>query len=167
MQTSFVQSCAGQRWMRGGGAAVWAEASEKEAQQSSCSTSYTGLRACTCVLAASAERAVARLVELCLFHCMFNGTKQESSCCPPAPSSAKNWQWCPCLIHRKGKGKASSNPPVQGMEQTKPTLNNLQKSPFCGNGCFQIFVLETAAASHRVWVSVLVLAVHAGSESQA
>lgn len=71
MKTSLVQSCAGQRWIRGGGAAVWEEASEKEVQKFSCSASCAGLCKCSCVLASeslatSAERAVARLIVLCL-----------------------------------------------------------------------------------------------------
>lgn len=168
MQTSLAQSCADQRWMGGGGAAVWEEASETQAQKSSC-TSYTGSCMCTCVLAseslaASAERAVARLVELCLYHYMFNVTKQESSCCPPTPS-ANNQQ---CLIHSKGEGKPPPRLLCKGWSRLNPLgLNNLQKGPFYGNSCFHIFVLETAEASHRVWVSVLVLAVHAGNKSQA
>lgn len=153
--------------------AVWEEVSEKEAQKSSCSGSYIALRMCTCVLAseslaASVERALARLTELCLYHYMFNGTKQESSCCPPTPSSANKWQGYPCLTHRKGKWKPPPRLLCKGWNRLNPLgLNNLRKSPFYGNGCFHIFVLKTTEASHRVWVSVLVLAVHAGSKSQA
>lgn len=122
MQTSLAQSCADQRWMRHGGTAVWEEASEKEAQKSDCSTSYTGSCMCTCVLAseslaASAERAVARLVELCLYYYTFNGTKQESSCCPPTPSSANNWQ---CLIHCKGEGKPPPSLLCKGWSRLNP-----------------------------------------------
>lgn len=81
---------------------------------------------------------------------------------------AHNQQWYPCLIHRKGKGKPPLSLLCKGWNRLNPLgLNNLQKSPSYGNGCFHIFVLETAAASHRVWVSVLVLAVHTGSKSQA
>lgn len=153
--------------------AVWEEVSEKEAQKSICSASYIALCMCTCVLAseslaASVKRAVARLTELCLYHCMFNGTKQESSCCPPTPSSANKRQGYPCLIHRKGKGKPAPSLLCKGWNRLNVLgLNNLQKSPFYGNSCFPIFVLKTTEASHRVWVSVLVLAVHADSKSQA
>lgn len=68
----------------------------------------------------------------------------------------------------KGKGKPPPSLLCKGWNRLNPLdLNNLQKGPFYGNGCFHIFVLETAEASHRVWVSVLVLAVHTGSKSQA
>lgn len=45
-------------------------------------------------------------------------------------------------------------------------LSNLWKSPFYGNGCFHIFILETPEAPRRVWVSDLLLAVQAGNKSE-
>lgn len=69
---------------------------------------------------------------------------------------------------QEGQVKACSKPLYKGWNRLNPLgLNDLRKGPFYGNGCFHIFVLKTTEASHRIWVSVLVLAVHAGSKSQA
>lgn len=173
MQTSLVQSCTDQRWMRGGGAAVWEEASERRHRSS--------------VVVHLTQGCVSVRVSWLVSHWQLQQEGQWPDCLcsaygttclmglnrnPVAVLLPLHLQITSSSIRAsstgRSKGKSPPNLLCKGWNRLNPLgLNNLWKNLFFGNGCFHIFVLETAEASHRVWVSVLVCAVHAGSKSQA
>lgn len=88
------------------------EVFKKEIQNSAFSVSSVGLHVCTCVLVGShwqpqRKGPVVRLLALCLYHYTFNGTKQESSCCPP-PSPANKQRGSHALFTGRVSGNLHS-----------------------------------------------------------